>query len=215
MIELDEPGQPDTYRAFVRATTLAIAYARAYWGRRFFGTLGIYADMIAEGVSQAIYARLPGHPEQAPDSLERSGIDRGLVRFRGETAANWVARVRSAWNDYEQGGTPPQVLRIVNQWGQAGWPGSWNSSLVTLVESGNPLDFSFTITIPFGLIAPAWTPELYGSGHAYGESGFYYGIAASSDVAMLVYIVNKWKPQRSRAYVRIYYSVSAFVTLVV
>lgn len=199
---------------FTWATTRGIAWACSYFGRRLVGgAIGLVFDAIVEGANQAFYARLPGHSQQAADSLAAVGLDRELYRFRGETDANWLARVRDAWDDYEQGGTKQQVLKVVNQWGNAGFPGYWVDASVTLVESADPLVFDFTITIPYGLIMPPWVPEFYGTGRTYGEIGFYYGLSAETDLAMLVYLVRKWKPSRSIGYIKIYYSDVGSVTV--
>ncbi len=214
--EPDDPPSQNTFRRAVWLLTESLVYARAYWGRRFFGgAIGLMADALAEGASQAFYARLPGHSQQAPDSLAQVGLDRDFYRFRGEIDANWLSRIAESWDDYAQGGTSQQVLRVVNQWGAAGWPSTWVAlTSSALVESGSPTDFSFTLTIPFGLISPAWVPALYGSGHVYGEVGFFYGLGASTDVAMLRYLVRKWKPSRSRGLITIFYSAINSVTLV-
>lgn len=212
-----EPDTPPSFNTFRRAlwlTTQAIAYARAYWGRRFFGgAMSLLADAFAEGASQALYARLPGHSQQAADSLTQVAADRDLYRFRGETDANWLTRVREAWDDYEQGGTRQQVLKVINQWGSAGWPVTWNPANLTMTESGTPSVFSFTVTIAFGNISPPWIPGLYGGGRLYGESGFYYGLYASTDLAMLVHLVRKWKPSRSIGLIKIYYNATDSVTI--
>ncbi len=181
-------------------------YARAFWARRFIGMIGLYTDLMAEASSQSFYARLPGHPEQAADSLARVGQDRECYRFRGETDANWLARVRASWDDYDQGGSPIQLLRVLNQWGSAGWPATWDESMVTIVESVDPAVFEFEITIPFGLIDPPWSADVYGSDHVYGEIGFFYGPGASNDIPMMLWLIKKWKPARSAAFVTVHYS---------
>jgi hypothetical protein len=209
-VEQDTPPQRNTWRRFVWETVTGIGWLRAFWGRRLSGgAIGLFADLIAEGATQAFFARLVGHPQQAPDSLLQVGRDRDLIRFRGETEANYRARVGDAWDDYDQGGTPQQMLHVIDQWGSAGWPETWINDTCTLVE-GEP--FEFTITIPFGLIDPPWVPEVYGGGHTYAELGFYYGVGVSTDIPMLLYLVRKWKPARCVGYVRVYYSVSDFVT---
>ncbi len=178
--------------------------------------MSMLGDDIAATSTQAFFARLPGHPQQAPDSLIQVGKDRGLIRFRGETQAAWIARVQSAWDDYAQGGTDIQMKRVLNQWGNAGWPLTWDNNAWTLVETSGVGVFITTITIPFGLIDPPWTPIAYGSGgHIYGESGFFYGAGPSNDLAMLLYLVRKWKASRGKAYVKVYYTVSDSVTLTV
>lgn len=214
-IEADLPPALNTYKFVTWSITRGIAWARSYFGRRLVGTtVGLFADMIAEGADQAFYARLPGHPEQAPDSLARVGLDRDLLRFRGETDANWLQRVKDAWRDYTEGGTLPQMIRVVNQWGMATFPFSWNPANLTLTESVVPTVFEFEISIPYGMISPAWVPEFYGVGsHAYGEVGFYYGLSSETDLAMLQYIVRKWKPSRSVGKIKIYYNATDSVTV--
>jgi hypothetical protein len=79
----------------VEQTVKGLAYLGAKWGQRLAGgAIGLMADTLSEGATQAFYARLPGHPEQADDSMEQSGKDRDLYRFRGETRANYASRLR-------------------------------------------------------------------------------------------------------------------------
>lgn len=214
--EEDLPPQAGTFRKFVWQTVAGLQHLRAYWGRRFTGgAIALFADLVAEGARSATIARFPGHPEQAEDSLRQVGIDRDLYRFNGETNANWLARIVAAWDDYPQGGTPQQVLRVVNQWGTAGWPVTWDSNLVTLVENANPAIFDFTVTIPFGLIDPAWEIKTWGEvGRTWGESGLFWGIG-DTDIPMLLYIVQKWKPARSRGYITVFYEAAASITFTV
>lgn len=203
-----------TFRRFVWETVAGIKWARAFFGRRLIGgAYGLIADAIGEGVTQSNYSRMPGHAQQAPDSLTQCANDTDLFRFRGETDANWAARVSSRWDDYEQAGTDIQLKRVINQWGVAGWPSSWDSNLLTLVESGDPFDWSFDITIPYGMILPAWIPTTYGSGEVYGSGTLFYGIGPSTDIRTLYYLVKKWKRSASLAHVNIYWSVSDYVTL--
>jgi hypothetical protein len=215
MSERDSPSQPNTFKRMVYDRTKALRYARALWARRIFGVIGLFTDMMAEGATQAFFARLPGHPHQAEDSAKQVGKDRDLFRFRGEGLAAFAQRVRDAWNDYQQGGTPQQLLHVLDQWGAAGWPSSWVANTVTCVESVDPAVFEFTVTIPFGLIDPPWVPWLYGSGHVWGEAGLYYGIGPSTDIPMLLYLVRKWKPARSKGHVVIYYNATDAVTITV
>jgi hypothetical protein len=214
-LEQDQPPLTNTFRRFAWDLLTGIVWARAYFGRRLLGTFSMLGDDISATATQAFFARLPGHPQQAADSLVQVGKDRGLIRFRGETDANWVARVQAAWDDYAQGGTDIQMRRVLNQWGNAGWPSTWNDSTWTLNEVSGVGVFEIYITIPFGLIDPPWVPITYGSGHLYGESGFFYGAGPSNDLAMLLYLVRKWKPSRSKAFITVYYSVSGSVTLTV
>ncbi len=216
MIEPDVAPPDNTIRRFAWETVTGLPFLRGKWGRRLVGgAIGLVADMMGESMSQAVYARMPGHPQQATDSLIQSGKDRGLIRFRGETDANWQTRVREAWDDYQQGGTPQQMKKVVNQWGTAGFAATWSSAFVTLTESVDPAVFTFNLTIGFGAISPPWVPVLYGSGHVYGEGGFFYGLQASTDISMLIYIVRKWKPSRSKCTLRIYWGVSNYADIII
>lgn len=216
VLEVDDPPPDNTFRRVVWVTVTGLALFRAKWGRRLVGgAIGLLGDVLGAGATQAFYARLPGHPEQATDSLEQAAKDRDLYRFRGETQANWITRVQEAWDDYEQAGTDIQLLKVLNQWGAAGWPVTWNPANLTLTESGDPASFTFTISIAFGSISPPWTPEVYGSGHVYGESGFFYGLGSQTDLAMLVYLIRKWKPARSVCNLQVFIAPSNSVTIVV
>jgi hypothetical protein len=213
------PGlQPNTFKSLIQVTVNGLSYWGGYWGQRMLGaTLGLMADVLSHGANQAFYARLPGHPQQAPDSLSAAGKDRGLVQFRGESQAAFAARVKNAWADYAQAGTWQQMINVLNQWGNAGWPSTWvNLTSSNLVESGSPIVFTFTITIPNGIIVPPWAPWFVGtSGFHVGDAGLYVGLGESTDIPMLLYLVGKWKPARSQGFVKIYYDATDFITFTV
>lgn len=216
-VEPDTPPPANTFRFMLWNTVQSLSYLRAYWGRRLLGgALGLIADLLAEGASQAFYSHLPGHPQQATDSLEQTGKDRDLYRFRGESNAAFALRQRGIWSDSRQAGTVPQVLNVINQWGNAGWPYSWvNLTASNLVESSDPTVFTFTLTIPFGNITPPWIPWLIGSGPHIGDPGLYIGIGPSTDIPTMLYIVRKWKPSRSKGFVAVFYDGSHSVTFTV
>jgi hypothetical protein len=212
----ERPPQLGTFKRYGWELTRGLQYWRARFGSRLLGgVVTIFADAIMEAFDQAVFARLPGHPQQAPDSLVASGRDRDLYRFRGETMTNWIRRVRDAWTDYEQGGTPQQMLKVINQWGVAGWPTTWDDALVTLTESADPAVFTFELTIGYGAIIPPWVPWTWGSGHVWGETALYWGVGPSTDLLMLLYLVRKWKPSRSRGFVTVYWSATDSVTFTV
>ena len=105
-----------------------IRWATGPLGRRAVGYIGILNDQIAEGMRQAFFASLPGHPDQARDSLDTIGHSRDLILYPGETQEVWGNRVRDAWVDYEQGGTPQVVLTGVDDWGKAMLTAFWDSN---------------------------------------------------------------------------------------
>ena len=216
--EQNTPPQLNTVRYFLWQTVSALSYLSAFWGRRLVGHLGIIADALAEATQQAFYARLPGHAQQAPDSLAVSGEDRSLFRFRGETLPNFATRIVEAWSDYDQAGTPQQLIRVLNQWGNAGWPDTWvNLAYGTnLQESTDPTQFKFTIVIPYGNIQPAWIPAIYGANtDTYGDGLLFYGLGPSTDIATLLYLVRQWKRASSLAMVVVYYAPAGFTNFYV
>lgn len=215
--EQDTAPPAGTFRRFVWETVAGIKWARAFFGRRLLGgAYGLIADTIGEAVTQSNYSRMPGHAQQAPDSLIQCANDTDLFRFRGETDANWVNRVSERWSDYAQAGTDIQLKKVINQWGVAGWPSSWDSNLLALVESGDPFDWSFELTIPYGMILPSWTVWAVGDpGIVIGDVGLYVGIGETPDLPTLLYLVRKWKRSASKAYVIVYYSISESVTFTV
>jgi hypothetical protein len=210
--------QTNSYKYLLQQACGNLPYFNNTWSSKLVGgTLGLMADCLISAAQQAFYARLPGHPQQAPDSLTAAGADTDLIQFRGESQAAYGARVQNRWNDYAQGGTGIQMINVINQWGNAGWPTHWTDLTVSsnFVESGNPTSWTFTLTIPYGNIVPAWQPWLVGSGYTVGETGLYVGVGESSDLPMLLYLVKKWKRSASIGYVVVYYSVSSYVTFTV
>lgn len=210
--------QPNTFKSLIQKTVSGLSYWGGYWGQRLLGaTLALMADAMAFGAQMAFLQRLPGHPQQAPQSIDQSGKDRALIRFRGEGNTAYAARVGAAWDDYAQAGTWQQMIRVLNQWGNAGWPDTWvDLTQSSLVESGNPAVWTFTVTIPNGNIVPPWTPWHIGDpGVRVGDAGLYVGVGESTDIPMLLYLVRKWKRSASKGFVKVYYSASGFVTFVV
>ncbi len=214
--EVDRPPQQNTFRRMVWSLGAGLGLVRATWGRRLLGgAIGLMGDALNEGATQAFYARLPGHRHQAPDSLIQSAKDRGLFRFRGESLPTFAARALAAWDDYAQAGTSIQVLKVINQWGLARWPETWDDLLITLVESGDPDDWSFDLTIGYGAISPPWVPWVIGDGSLIGEFGLYVGVGPSTDIPTLLYLVRKWKRSASLGRIKVYFTVSDFVVFTV
>jgi hypothetical protein len=184
------------FRDYIALTLQGVRYAGAHWGQRVFGTVGLFADAIADGERQAFYQSLIGHTEQAEDSLLQATADRGLWRFLNETKAVLAARVADAWTDYERQGTPQQMLRAVDQWGSARYPDTWVNDTCTLTESEVSTLFTSELFIPYGMIDP-FTVNVYGGGGVYG-AGLIYGYDAEGNFVDLYRIVKKWKPARSK-----------------
>jgi hypothetical protein len=209
--------QTNSYKYLLQQAVGNLPYFSGPWSSKLIGgTIGLMADAIASAAQQAFYAHLPGHPQQAPDSLTQSGFDRDEIRFRGESVANYSALVQNAWDDYAQGGTWQQMIKVINQWGNAGWPASWiNLTSSNFVESGDPVVWTSTLTIPYGIINPPWVPWTVGGGSNVGAIGLYVGIGFSTDIYMLLYLVRKWKRSAGIVFVKVYYAASGYITFTV
>lgn len=189
----------DNYRSMVAGLTRGLRYARAHYGIRFFGTIGLYADLISEGARQGFIARLPGHPEQAEDSLNQVGADRNLSRYAKETRAQYTTRVINAWQSYAEAGSPIGLMREVRYWATVSFPTSYPANpIAVLLEQGWA---KFTVFFSSGGLTGWTTSVTYGSGAVYGQSNLMYGLgpgALSSDVDAIRRTVRKWKPSRSQ-----------------
>lgn len=186
---------PINYRTMTAQLTAGVQVARAFFGERLLGVQALVFDLLAEGARQSLFQHMPGHPQQAPDSVSQSGSDAGLFRYRGETDASWKSRVANPWPEHEQSGTDINLLREIDEWGGIVYPATWVAGQCYLLESSGG---RFTLFIPAGLVP--WGPKpKFGSGKRFGD-GTLYGVTASGeDVATLRRIVRKWKPSRSKA----------------
>ncbi len=197
-----------------------IRWATATLGQRAVGYIALLNDQIAEGMRSAFVASLPGHPEQARDSLDTVGHSRDLILYPGETQDIWSTRVLNAWTDYEQGGTPQAVVKGVNDWGRAILPDFWDATAYVTESSWA----RFQTVIPYGNtgdnVTFAWLPAYtYGSGRVYGPAQDYftdsviYGLdyaAADEEIEpialqldLLRRTIRKWKPVRSKGTIKI------------
>jgi len=195
-----------------------IRWASGGLGQRAVGYIALLNDEIAEGMRQAFYASLPGHPDQARDSLDTIGHSRDLILYPGESQEVWGVRVRNAWEDYEQGGTPQAVLKGVDDWGKAILDLTWDSNHYLTEENWA----RFQVVIPFGNandgVTIEWIPPYqYGSGRLYGPAQDYltdsvvYGMdylavdiePIALQLDLLRRTIRKWKPARSKGTVRV------------
>lgn len=185
-----------TFRRYTSQLTSGIDFLRSALGVAYSGTIAVVHDALAEGALQGFYSGLPQHPQQAPDSLDQVGSDRGgLYRFRTESQASWAGRVRNAWQSYEQAGTPVQMLRAVNEWGAIIFPATWNPANVALTDGTWA---RFVVWLSAGLTS--WqSGDTYGTPD-YGADNVLYGLsnAVTEDVDTLTRILQKWKPSRSK-----------------
>lgn len=186
-----------TFRSWIAETFAGIKYARAHFGERYFGAQGLTLDLVSEGLRQAFLSRLFGNDKLTESVLNEQGNSLNLFRFRLEDGISWRKRIREVWQSYEQAGTPQQVIRAVNEWGEANYNWNPNQTNVTLYEIGWAY---FEIDIPDGRL-PWINGEQWGS-FAWGD-GTLWGIgnADRDDLATFIRVIKKWKPARSIAIV--------------
>lgn len=125
---------PVSYLKFVEDLSAGVKWLNGYYGRRLRGTYGILSDALMETSRQAFIQRLPGHEEQARDSLDACGHDRDLLFYAGETEEAWLERVVGAWDSYGYAATPQSVKVAVEAWGSATFPTTWVAGNVKLAE---------------------------------------------------------------------------------
>lgn len=188
----------DNYKSMAAGLTRGLRVFRARYGSRFIGTMGLYADLVAEGCRQAFIARLPGHPEQAEDSAAQVGFDRQLTRFKNETITSYKARLQDAWTWYEQGGTAIQVKRAVDIACYWIFPGLFATDNACVVfENG----WAQATVVLAGQVPWATSNPIFGSFN-WGDANTMYGIAnaLTEDLSTLKAQVRKWLPSRTIGY---------------
>jgi hypothetical protein len=186
---------------YVESWHAALRWATGHVGRRFVGLFGVVSNVLAQGSKFAFANGLPGHAEQAPDALDQVGADRDLFRYRGEVKADWAARVQGAWDLYEQGGTWQVLAREIESWGSAAFPGTWTPNTIGIHEYEWA---AFIVHIPHGLTG--WGPPIeYDAGGAAYDDGSLYDFSGNPiDLDHIRRLIRKWKPARSKAYLRVY-----------
>jgi hypothetical protein len=186
-----------TYRSFIATLVSGVDFLTGKLGSGYAGVVSLLGDCLAQGTTFAIESRLPGHPNQWRDALAQQGADADLFRYRNESDASWSARVANPWPNYEQAGTPVQLLRAINEWGAIVFPLTWNPALVHLTE--NNTNGTFVVWLSAGL-TPWTTAWKYGDGSRYGVNGLLWGIrnAVPEDIDTLKRIVRKWQRGSSK-----------------
>lgn len=107
-----------TFVEWVAKLHESVGWARGMWAERFFGlTQGLLGDWIAEGMREAVRAKMPSFA--APDALEEIGIETGLPRLPVESTAQYRARLRHRWPIKRQQGTRQGLLAAVDVYAAA------------------------------------------------------------------------------------------------
>jgi hypothetical protein len=104
--------------------------ARAYWGSRLFGVgIGLMANLLAEGASQAIRNLWFRRDDAPEDAVLLKGAESGLPIYPAESLANYRVRVGDRWNRLE---TLPVEAGITAELAAAGHDG------VVVLQPGHP-----------------------------------------------------------------------------
>ncbi len=198
----------DNYKAFAAGLVKGLRiFKNGFYGQRIIGTIGLYADLVAEGARQAFIARLPGHPEQAEDSALQVGFDRELPRYKYEPLDYYKLRLQNAWDAYQQGGTNIGLAREVWYclnclWAPLGVPdlsfinvaqarfyeAGWANHIVTLSSPGQ------------GSVGGSWslTPENYGAFNWGAQTIYGASNVPPDDLATIKAVIRKWLPSRTK-----------------
>jgi hypothetical protein len=183
------------FRTYINS--IAPPWFRGEWGERLWGMVGLYADLVAEGCSQAVKAHLLNMDTSPPDALPVIGSGRDMPRYPGETDAQYRSRLWDAWDAYVVGGTEAAITGQLAEYGLSntrcisqhdGWrfeippTGSEWSRFVVVIEQTHSWATAYT----------------YGTGYSYGTAMTYGSAATPDDVATVKGIIMKWKPAHSR-----------------
>lgn len=97
-----------TYREFF-ATALSPRWARGYFGERWMGLKALLLDVIAEGFSEALRAPDLYRDAITDDALDLDGYDLNMPRYATETAAQYLARLKTAWATWQSAGSKTAI----------------------------------------------------------------------------------------------------------
>lgn len=220
-------GYLDDYKAMAAGLVRGLRIFRnGRYGQRFVGTIGLYADLVAEGCRQAFISRLPGHPEQSEDAATQVGFDRQLSRYKYETTLLYKTRLQNAWDAYAQGGTNIGLAREVYNcinciWTPVGGtPDLSNVAQARFYENGWAEHTTVLFGPGQGSVTGSWSAgsEAYGS-FSYGANNAVWGATnvLIEDVNSIRSTIRKWLPSRTKGFLAwyiggpIYSSSSPFV----
>lgn len=134
----------ERYVQFVRRITPTVLLGTM--GERLSGfLLGLLWDIYAQGASEAVLSPLLTRVEQPPDALPVIADERNLAKYIAENDLQWQARLQSAWEIWEKGGS---LSLIEEQLAAAGYTGA---SVHSPLDWGrSPLDWpsQFWIFLP-------------------------------------------------------------------
>jgi hypothetical protein len=200
----------DNYKAMAAGLVRGLRIFRnGRYGSRLVGTIGLYADLVAEGARQAFISRLPGHPEQSEDAATQVGYDRQLARYKYETTPQYKTRLQNAWDAYQQGGTNIGLAREVYNcinciWAPAGTtPDLTNVAQARFYENGWAEHTAVLFSPGQGSVTGSWisSAETYGN-FSYGAPNKVWGFTnvLIEDVNAIRSTLRKWLPSRTKGW---------------
>jgi hypothetical protein len=180
-----------TFRDYVYS--ISPPWLQRYYGERFMGGMvGLFADLMAEGMSQACLAHLLRSSTSPRDALRHLGYERMLPRYAADTDASYRNRLWQAWTTYDHVGNNTAIIEQYNAYGLS------NVTIETVLHDAYPFEapldtaqwsrFAVIIGLPHGI--SQWT---YGSGILYGQQYVYGAFLTVTEVANLFDIADKFK----------------------
>lgn len=217
----------DNYKSMAAGLVRGLRIFRnGKYGQRFIGTIGLYADLVAEGCRQAFISRLPGHPEQSEDAATQVGYDRQLIRYKYEPISFYKTRLQNAWTAYQQGGTNIGLAREVYYCLNCIWtpvngvPDLTGVAQARFYENGWAEHTTVLIGPGQGSVTGSWSTasETYGA-FTYGANNAVWGATnvLIEDVNAIRATIRKWLPSRTKGWLAwqsagpVYSGVSPFV----
>lgn len=183
-----------THRSYTEELQAGLRWAKAFFGVRLTGTIALHADLIAEGVRQAIRARAAS---VAPiDAYPRIGANTNIERFANDTDATYKDRLGKAFSIWQQAGTKQGLVRALAAFG---FPGAIVVEDKDWDRPPKPYWSQFWVVLPLGTHSVTTSTAVYGDGHTYGQTDFLYGVQGITTVQVdgLRRLVRKWKASRS------------------
>lgn len=200
----------DNYKAMAAGLVKGLRIFRnGRYGQRFIGTIGLYADLVAEGCRQAFISRLPGHPEQSEDAATQVGFDRQLIRYKYETTPMYKTRLQNAWDAYQQGGTNIGLAREVYYcinciWAPLNTPPDLSGIAQARFFENDWAEHTTMLFAPGqGSVTGSWSAgaEAWGA-FSYGAPNKVWGFTnvLIEDVNQLKATIRKWLPSRTKGW---------------
>lgn len=177
-----------TYRKW--ALDLAPPWLRGNWGEKLVQAFAIVFDSIVEANFEAGAAGTLDAPTFPHEALEYIGHERLVERYPAESDATYKARVKGAWESWQQAGT----RHLVRELAAAGFTATikltydwnWDSAVG---EGGGPWWSRFWTVIT----VHSWAPVYWGASRRWGE-GVWGCDASQPEAETLLRIIRKWKP---------------------